>query len=214
MQTVGQYFKQGRESHNISIAELEDLVKIKKEFLRNIEDGLWEQLPEYAVVLGFVKNITKALGLDEAKALALFRRDYPQSKKVIDKPSPSTLKIKKDFKIGPAFLFGLGVAVLLIVILGYLGFQYRSFILPPKLDIFEPTQNQIVEKPELSVKGITDPGVSIIVNNQPVLVNEKGEFETLLEIYEGTQTVEVSATSRSGKQTKVSRTIKPELKNE
>jgi cytoskeletal protein RodZ len=214
MQTVGQYFKLARESHNISIAELEDLVKIKKEFLRNIEEGLWEKLPEYAVVLGFIKNISKALDLDEGKAVALFRRDYPQSKKIVDKPVPSTPKIKRDFKIGPAFLFGVGVMVVIVIILGYLGYQYKNFISPPKLDVFEPTQNQIVEKKELKVKGMTSPGVSIVVNNQPVLVNEKGEFETILEIYEGTQSVDISATSRSGKETKISRTIKPEIKNE
>lgn len=208
MLTIGEYFKVERRRKRATLSDLERSTKIRKEFLRAIEKMQWQVLPEYPVLLGFIKNIAKALDLPDDRAVALFRRDYPPP------PPPSIPKpsIKKEFRWGPRLTFLLGVSVVILIVASYLFIQYLSFAAPPKLEIFEPTADQIVKKTTLKVIGKTDEDATIKVNNQSVIVDETGKFETELEIYEGTHEVEIIATSRSGKEARVSRTIKPELK--
>jgi hypothetical protein len=51
----------------------------------------------------------------------------------------------------------------------------------------------------------------VIVNLQPALVKEDGSFQTVIKINEDTNKIDVTATSRAGKKTSVTRTIRPEL---
>lgn len=212
MQSVGEYFKSGRRAKGLNITELEELTHIKKSFLKNIEKADWTNLPEYPVLFGFIKNISTALGLDQQKAVALFRRDYPPSGLGQAVPPPAQ-EIKKEFRLSPRLTFFGVILIIALTIGGYLVSQYLSFISPPPLEVYEPTQNQIVTKSELIVSGKTNPDVVIEVNNQPVLVAEDGTFETTLDVFTGTVDISFEATSRSGKQTVIHRTIKPQLEN-
>ena len=74
-----------------------------------------------------------------------------------------------------------------------------------------PTESQVVFENQLTVLGTTDPSSTVIVNAQPALVEEDGDFSTTIVINKDTTVVEVVATSRAGKETRVTRTIKPEL---
>jgi len=207
MLTIGQYFKSERHLRKMTLSQLEEITKIKKDFLKYIEAENWQSLPEYPVVLGFVKNIAAALEIDPLKVAAFLRRDYPPQKMNMN-PKPD---LPKEFRFGPRLTFFIGVGIVLVVLVGYLVVQYVSFIRPPSLEVYEPTQDQIVKKTELKVIGKTDSDATVKVNNQPVLVSDTGLFETELEIFEGTTVVEVVSVSRSGKESRVSRTINPQL---
>lgn len=207
MKTIGLHLKSERRAKNIDISSMEEKTKIKREFLLAIEKENWGKLPEYPVVLGFVKNISKFLNIDESKAVALLRRDYPPQKISIN-PKPD---LTESFKWGPKLTFFLGISLILLIIGGYLVTQYIKFISPPYLKVVTPTQEQVVTKTFLRVSGEVDPEATLKVNNQPVLINDDGTFEAEVEIYEGTADIVFVAVSRAGKQTIISRKIKPEL---
>jgi cytoskeletal protein RodZ len=207
MLTIGEHFKKVRHARGITLDELENKTKIKRVFLRSIEKDEWQKLPEYPVLFGFIKNIAKALGMDEAKAVAIFRRDYPLPELSLTPKPP----LKKEFRIGPRLTFLVGIALVIVILLSYLGFQYFKFVRPPALNVLEPTQGQVVRKKTLKISGKTDPDAVVKVNNQPVLVSNDGNFETEIDIFEGTHQVDIVAISRSGKVTAIKRTINPQL---
>jgi cytoskeletal protein RodZ len=209
MKTIGRYLRDARKAKGLTIKGLAEITKIRENFLVAIEKGQWRALPEFSVVLGFVKSVAGALEMDRNQAAALLRRDYPP-KMVVDSPKP---EIKREFRISPQFTFFLGVGVVILAIFGYLVIQYISFVRPPKLIVNTPTENQTILDNELTVTGVTDPNTTVIVNTQPALIEDDGSFKTTIEINEDTSTVEVVATSRAGKETKVVRTIKPEIQN-
>lgn len=208
MKTIGQLFLDARHEKKYTLARVERLTKIKKEFIKGIEQQEWQLLPEYPVVLGFVKNISRALGVDESKAVAFLRRDYPPQKVAMN-PKPD-LPIR-ELRWSPRLTFLLGIAVVVIAILGYLGFQYLQFISPPRLEVIKPIENEIVRSTQITIKGETNPEATITINNQPALVNDSGDFEAEIEVSNDTKEIQVIATSRSGKQTQVSRKITPEI---
>jgi cytoskeletal protein RodZ len=207
MKTVGQLLKDAREKKRYSVARLERITKIRKDYIRAIEKESWDDLPERPVVAGFVNSITQNLDVDQNKAAALFRRDYPPKQLRVN---PKQDQVNK-FVWSPRLTFLLGIFVVVLTILGYLAFQYLTFIRPPRLEVSTPFENQVVKENSIRVSGNTDPEASIVVNNQPVIVGEGGDFVTEIEIFKGTSEIVIMAKSRSGKETVIRRKIEPEL---
>lgn len=207
MKTVGEYLKQARVKKRFSQEKIAKETKIKEEFISSIEREDWEALPEFPVVVGFVKGITKVLKINERQAVALLRRDYPPKVLPVN-PKPDVSRI---FTWTPRLTFLAGIVVIALIVLGYLGFQYSSFINPPKLVIYRPHEEEVIKERKLMVIGETDPDSTLKVNNQPVLIEDDGRFEVEIEIFEGTEEIIIKSVSRSGKETIVQRKIKPEL---
>lgn len=203
MKSAGEVIKETRLKKKLSREKLEAQTKIKKEFIEALEGSKWESLPEYPVVAGFVKSIAGALGLKEVNLTALLRRDYPpKSLRVNPKP-----ELREKFKWGPKATFISATALVLLAVFIYLGISYMKFIEPPPLELSQPVDSQLVAESKLTVKGKTNPEAFIEVNNQPVLVDEDGSFETEIEISQATGEVVVYAKSRSGKETVIRRKI-------
>lgn len=91
MITIGKFLHAERVLRKISLEAVERKTKIKSEFVEALEDENWSKLPEFPVVLGFVKNIAKTYDIDVNKAVALLRRDYPPKIVSVD-PKPPALK--------------------------------------------------------------------------------------------------------------------------
>lgn len=207
MKTASEIIKEARLRKKISLSRLESETKIKKEFLEAIETGAWNKLPDFPVVTGFVKNIADFLDINQNRLIAMLRRDYPPKKLVIN-PKPD---VSEKFTWTPKLTFYVGAAIIGIFILGYLIFQYSRFVRPPILSVIVPEEEMVVTDPKVEVIGKTDPDTAVKVNNQPIFVEEDGSFSAVVAIYEGTTEIVVIATSRTGKETIIRRTIKPQL---
>jgi hypothetical protein len=207
MKTAGRYLKEARLKKRFSLSKVEDETKIKKEFIESLENNNWQTLPDFAVVLGFVKNIAKFLDLNEKQMAAILRRDYPPKDLSVN-PKPDVVN---KFIWSPKITFVVGISLVLLLVFGYLGYQYKKFVSPPFLEITEPKEGEVVRNRNVWVLGKTDQDVVLKINNQPVLVEDEGHFKAEIQIYEGTTEIVVKAVSRSGKETTLKRTIRPEL---
>lgn len=207
MKTIGNLIREYRIKKHYSFVKLEEETKIKKEFIQAVEKQDWSVLPEYPVVVGFVKNIANALNLDSKEAVAFLRRDYPpKSLRINPKPDLSNKLLWT-----PKKTFILSVCLIALFVITYLVIQYINFIKPPFLQVDSPKEGSSVSQSTIWVQGKTDPESTILVNNQPVIVDDKGYFSTQIEIFQGTKDIIVIAKSRSGKETLLKRNIKPEL---
>lgn len=160
-------------------------------------------LPTFTTVLGFVKSLSTTLGVDQNMAVAVLKRDYPPKKLNIS-PKPDAFS---QFTWSPKLTFAIGTVLVILVILGYVGFQYAKFISPPDLNVDSPKENQTIDGNSVLVFGSTDQDVKITVNNQPVLVDADGKFSVSLGVTETTKKIDIIATSRSGKERIISRKI-------
>ena len=203
MNTIGQIIKFARVKKKLSFKKLEEITKIKSSFIEYIEEEKWDSLPTFTTVLGFVKSVSTALGIDEHMAIAVLKRDYPPKKLNIN-PKPDVFS---RFAWSPKLTFAVGVVVVILIVLGYIGFQYAKFVSPPDLSVDSPKENQVVEGNSVLVFGSTDSDVRIEVNNQPVLVDADKNFSVSLSVAPTTKEIVVKAISRSGKERIISRKI-------
>ena len=203
MKTIGKILRDARTEKRYSTVRLENLTRIKKDFIEAIEREDWNSLPPFPTVLGFVKSLAGSLSLPERNVVAVLKRDYPPKKLNIN-PKPD---IGNKFVWSPKLTFLVGVGVIVLIIFGYLLFQYVRFISPPHLTVISPRPGQVITQSIILVTGTTDTDVKITVNNQPVSVNEDGSFSVNLDVAKNTTEIDVTATSRSGKVTTISRKI-------
>jgi len=214
MNTVGNIIKDARLKKGFSRTDLGDLTHIRTTFIAAIETGDWEKLPDFAILSGFVKSIAHFLDIDETLVMSTFRREYPPKLRELEpkmKKNPMTKELNKKIVWGPRITFLIGVFIVIFVVLGYLGFQYKKFNAPPTLSVSEPTENQTVNNYILEVDGKTDSDATVSVNDQPVIVDNSGSYTTQIEVSKDTNLIVVRAKSRSGKETTVSRRIRVAL---
>ncbi|HSX48631.1 MAG TPA: helix-turn-helix domain-containing protein [Candidatus Saccharimonadales bacterium] len=206
MKTVGNLLREARQKNGYTREELSNEMKIKLPFILAIERNDWASLPEYGVLVGFIKSIAHYLDVDERQAVSVLRRDYPPDLAEVRNRKDNKKEISRKFVWGPKLTFLSVICVVVLVVFGYLGFQYRKFNSSPFLEVISPKENQIVTG-RLNVWGRTDPDATVEVNNQTATVDTNGDFNTEIDLNKDTKEIIVAAKSRSGKVTAISRKI-------
>lgn len=205
MQTVGQILKRKRRVENLSLDEVEKKTRIKKKFLKSLEEDSFKPLPSEAYARGFVKNYAEFLGLPAEKMLAIFRRQIRREER-------SSLPFKRirqqsPWKITPERIKGILILFLLLLFFGYLFKQYQFLTTGPSLRLFEPQNNLLVRQEKIVVRGKTEPEAKIFINDLAVYPDDQGEFSQEILLSEGRNEIVVSVEGQAGKKRTVIREV-------
>ena len=208
MKTVGSIFREAREKKHLTLEQVERATKIRKKFLSDIERDDYENLPSAAYAKGFVKNYSDFLGLDAASVLAYFRRQTEEVSKIslLPKKDDATLA-PAPLRMTPGRFLALLVAVLVVIFIGYLMLQYRTIQLPPTVSLESPKENLISPERRIEVLGTTDPDATVTINELSVLVRSDGNFFDQVMLEPGVNKITVTATSRFGKVSTITRDV-------
>ena len=208
MRTVGDILKETREKKFYTIDEIEKATKIRKELLEALEKGQYEKLPPPTFVQGFIKSYGKFLGLNTEKLLAVFRREFSEVKnppRILE--SFKNPMDNKRFRITPGRILVSATLTLVIIFFVYLWFQYRFLVGAPALEVSEPTDQFNAISNEITILGKTDPESKVSINNQEIAVEQNGKFSQQIKLSDNVNKIVILATSKSGKQTKIERTV-------
>ena len=206
MVRLGQRLHQKRLQRKQSLEEIAQELKIKPTFLSAIERGEYNKLPSPAYAQGFVMNYASYLGLSKAEITALFKREFDEKKAM--KVLPDSMVKTKEFPIQRihvqqsvlVFIF------FLVVILGYLFFQYREAFLPPSLSITSPQSGSKTSQ-DVIVTGNADSNATVTVNGDPATVGSNGSFQKEITLFPGNATIFIKAVNRFGKVSNIQRTV-------
>lgn len=72
MESVGEFFKQVRETKGLTVDEVASKTRIRADFIKALEDGNFARLPDQVFAKGFVRSYARSLGLDEDDAIQRF----------------------------------------------------------------------------------------------------------------------------------------------
>lgn len=208
MKTVGSILRQARLAKKITYDQVEAATKIRAKFLEAIEVDDYSTLPSQAYAKGFVKNYGEFLGIPSATILAFFRRQTKEIGKSAILPKGVARSLNRTwFQLTPGkFLVFLFVG-LVSAFLVYLSLQYRQLQNPPRLTIETPSENALITTKKTEALGTTDPDATVTVNGISVLIRSDGKFFDQVTLEPGSNTITVTATSRYGKSTTVTRHV-------
>ena len=206
MVRLGHLLHQKRLARKQTLEEIAQDLKIKSKFLAAIERGDYNKLPSPAYAQGFVRNYAAYLGVSKAETTMLFKREFDEKRAM--KVLPDSMLKTKEFPIQRLriqqsvliFIF------FLLLVFGYLFFQYRAAFLPPSLAVNSPATNTRTNQ-TLVVSGTTDSNATVTVDGEPVSVANNGSFQKAITLFPGNSTITVKATNRFGKTSTVERTV-------
>src|SRR5512146_3466365 len=72
MESIGESFKQVRETKGLTIEEVASKTRIRTDFVKALEDGNFAKLPDQVFARGFDRSYARSLGLDEEDAIHRF----------------------------------------------------------------------------------------------------------------------------------------------
>ena len=202
-ETLGEYLFSIRQHFGYTIEEVSQKTGIFEKFISAIEQGSYQLLPPDVYVLGFLRKIAEVYKISCDDLISQYKKEKGVAlrtglEKIVAKPTMrsyfSNLAITpKILTLGGGLLFGVGAFV-------YILFQALSVNRTPHLTIIDPKPDTVMQGSSVVVKGETEPGISITVNGQNVLVDSDGTFETTLGVAPGQKDFQFIATNKFGKQ--------------
>lgn len=203
--TVGECFKAKREELGMTIHDLGVKLKIKPEYLERIEESDYDNLPPEVYVKGFIRGYAEFVGFDAPKMVNMFKREIAVRDKIEKAPKEVSRKNKYDSSypiVTPKIVTVFLTAIVLLVVGYYLWHQISSFSSKPYLLVKNPSENAIIDDPEIVVEGETEKEVSIEINGQNVYVNADGNFKETVSLQPGRNRITIEAKNRFEKSTK------------
>jgi transcriptional regulator with XRE-family HTH domain len=213
--TLGEKLQKIRGEKRISIADVSKNTQIQAKYLEYLENGNYDDLPADVYVKGFLKSYANYLGVEERPLLKLYEREKNIIKnlnhKEIKEDAMTPLKFS-SWMITPKLIF-----ICLIILLISAGFFYlyneaNIFISTPRLIILEPKDGAETDDASIKLSGLTEKDAGLWINGQATIVGSDGKFEENLNLHEGTNTVNVKASNRFGKETSKTISIKSNYK--
>ncbi|MBU1037093.1 helix-turn-helix domain-containing protein [Patescibacteria group bacterium] len=192
--------REERLKNNLSLDEVSFKTQILVKYLEIIEDGLYDKLPGTIYTKQFIKKLAKLYSLNEKILLLIYQRE---------KESQLTFPIMRPVKIPSKHLTAwfpskvlrnFLILILLLVCLGYLGWEIRNISTPPLLKIKSPQTHTITDQSNIEIIGQTEPEVSLMINNQEILPEPNGLFSKTVDLTMGVNTFTISAKKEHSKE--------------
>lgn len=91
MKEIGNFLKERREARGISLIEAEKDLKIRKKYLQALEEGNIDVIPGKTYLIGYLRNYSKYLGIDEENVNKII-----QTYKNLEKQKTDRVKTKEE----------------------------------------------------------------------------------------------------------------------
>jgi len=211
MKTVGETLRTAREKKGYDIDYVSDTLKIRAKYLQALEEGDYSIFPSPLYIKGFLKNYAKLLGIDESEILALYRREYtydPKEKEREFLPIDNPVKTVK-FVLKPGYIVTFFTAMVILLIVIYLIYEYKTFSTPPTLAVNSPSQNQVVNTQTITVNGNTgSSGNKVAINGVQVpFVSDNGDFSINVALHSGLNELIITSTNSLNRVTTLDRDV-------
>lgn len=201
--TLGEKLKNMRSERRLSISEVSKHTKIQAKYLEYIEEGEYSKLPADVYVKGFLRSLGNFMGVNENSLIKQFEREKGIHKNIkkIDDEEKTVKPIRfSKFVITPKLLAVVLIGFSIFSIFFYLYKEVDSFVSKPRLVIIKPVDGTSVDGKNVHVTGVAEKDTLVSINDQPVLVSEKGEFGQDIGLQEGLNTITVKAKNRFDKE--------------
>lgn len=210
VKSVGEMLRTGRKEKGLEIRQVAEVTRIRAEYLTALENNDYSSFPSEVYIKGFLKNYAKFLGIDQKKALAMYRRDNMSSKKA--KIEAQKIKPRRfDFTLTPEKLIIGIVVVITLTIIYYIASRVTTILQKPELTISAPVAISADQKgsyttsdTKINIKGKVSAGSTLKLNGDDVITNNLEQFEVRdLELNLGANDFAFIAESQFGRQTKI-----------
>lgn len=202
---VGDIIRSLREEAGMTRRELADASQVLEKYITAFEEFRYQDLPGDVYARNFLRSIATAFHINESRLLDRYIEDsgaFPYKQSLTPTQTDQRLHFWTPQRIKLT-----GLIALILIVMGYVGYELRGFVIPPSITIQNPQDNIALSALEVTVSGLTDTGVSITINGAPVPVTDEGTFTATIDLTPGVNSLAIVAKHKFGRETRVVRNI-------
>lgn len=198
---IASLLKTTRHEKKLKLKKIAIALNINIKYLRALEAGKLQRLPEGVYGKNYLKEYAIHLGLDHIELSKLFDEDKKNSlsKERSDIFSKQIIK-GRSFLIMPKIIKNFLIAAVILICFLYLGVYINRIVSPPKIEIYEPIDNYIINNNYLNVIGISEKETQITINGELILLEEDGQFVKRIDLKSGVNTIIIRAKKKYSKE--------------
>jgi len=209
-ETLGEKLKNAREEQGYTLEQVANQTRIKASNIQYLETGQYNKLPGLLFIENYLKTYTNFLQLSWPRVKKMYDQERIMYKEP-EKPGKSARHIKRALNV-PKLVYGLLIAMVVMIIFAYLGFEISNIVEPPMLEVYNVPDNMITEDRSVSILGQTDPEANVFINGQMISVDPSGNFQEVVSLQEGINTMTISAKKKHSKELIIVKQIKVQKK--
>jgi len=204
--------KKAREEASLSLEELAEKTHIAQKYLIAIENCEFDRLPKAkAYRIAYLREYAQATKLNPDTVIYQFTHEAGLE-------DVKTMHPRRSIKFFPFssisyMMRNVVAAILILLFAGYLIWQIKGIIEPPKLLVYSPQEGFVTSNMRVLVQGETDKECKVSINGQGLTTNEQGAFSTTIDLTNGVNSVTIASTKKHGKTTTITRYVVAKLPN-
>lgn len=216
--TLGDKLRQAREEEGVTLEESAGSTSIRVEYLRFLEEGLYQKLPGEVYIRNFLAIYARFLHLNVQRVIELFEAENKIYQKVApSKKHPENSKsiVPTHPLLNPQFIRNSLIALVILILFCYLGFELNRIISPPLLIVDNPAGDNIITSDRfIEISGTTEKESKVLINGEEVSENQDGYFQATIGLKEGINELKISASKKLSKESVIYKHIKVEPLND
>jgi cytoskeletal protein RodZ len=135
--TLGERLTQLRSEAGLSADKVSQHLGIARQYVESIESGEYDKLPGEVYIRNFLCRYAKLLNVQEASVLKLFDQEFLLSNTIRPSSKSKSLPpqaINRQRVLTPIGIKRIGLGLLVLAILVYLGWEVSKIVSPPNLE--------------------------------------------------------------------------------
>ncbi|EKE11917.1 MAG: hypothetical protein ACD_14C00074G0002 [uncultured bacterium] len=214
--TIGEQMKKLREERRLSLSEISKNTRVQVKYLEYLESGDYLKLPAQVYVKGFLRNYAIFMGISGQSLLKQYEREQKIQQNIkkenIEKKEMRPI-IFSSFVVTPKMMIVVFGIIFVFSGFLYLYKQVNNFISTPRLAIMSPSDGSKVDGRIVRVAGVAEKNAKISINDQSIMVNEKGEFSEDIGLREGLNAITVVARNKFEKESRQTISVSADYHN-
>lgn len=207
-ETVAEQLRSARQSKNLKLKKVAKELNINYKYLKALEKGEYEKLPEGIYGKSFFREYVLFLGLNYNELV----KTYLIEKSIFEPGGQKQLFSKqivksKYFWAIPKIIKNIIIASIIAICFLYLGYRLNKVITPPTLFIDNPPEFLITKEYSVQISGKTESEAKVVINNEPILSDANGNFAKVVNLKNGINTINITAYKKYSKSNTVIRQI-------
>ncbi len=204
IETLGEYLQEVRAQLGLSVKEVSCKTAIAEKYLKDLEAGLFNKLPPDVYIIGFLNKLSALYAISAKQVIAQYHKERGILEQVAKESTEQATGVKAYFSkliITPKLLsLTVGITGVLAIVI-YLSASVAAIDKNPSLEIFEPANGTVIKDGSIKVAGHTDPGTTVVINDQEVFVDGDGKFSVTLGAVAGQKQLDIKAKNKFDRET-------------
>lgn len=197
-QTIGDRLLRARLSQQLSLKEISEHLRIKKEYLEFLENGQYNKLPSPIFIKNYLKQYSIFLNLSWEVIDKKFQEEFIIYQQQIFQPISK--KHQQRPLVIPKIFYGLTIFFVSLALCLYLIYEVSNIIQPPKLAVNNLPDQLVISHNNLELTGKTSRNSAVYINGVEVIVDEDGNFKEELTLQEGLNNITITAKKKHSKE--------------